>query len=76
MKSAAPKTYISKRMMVQYSEQRAERANAKKKAQLAPAKQFQEDAGMNQEEEKKEEQPQMQQAVSMAAGAQAQPVTM
>ena len=53
MKSAAPKTYISKRMMVQYSEQRAERANAKKKAQLAPAKQFQEDAGMNQEEEKK-----------------------
>ena len=51
MKSAAPKTYISKRMMVQYSEQRAERANAKKKAQLAPAKQFQED---NQEEEKKE----------------------
>ena len=40
MKAAAPKTYISKRMMVQYQEQRASRVAAKKQAQQPPAKKF------------------------------------
>ena len=49
MKSAAPKTYISKRMLDRYSEQRSEQQKAKsnsmsgKSAPLVPPKSFTED---------------------------------
>ena len=49
MRSAAPKTYISKRMLERYSEQRSEKAKSnlilsRNSAPLVPPKNFSEDA--------------------------------